>query len=272
RKYQKPLVLSPHGTLPHGTGRSVIKQVWDAIISPAVARRFDAVIALAEPERDDAQMLWGRSGAHSRHEIVPNGVDRALFEQLPSPQDFRARYGLCDKKVILFMGRLHPRKGVDVLARAFMQMENPDTRLLIVGPDEGLLTTLQYLAAQDARIVLTGFLDGDDRLAAFAAADVFALPAIGEGLPMAVLEAMAAGLPVIISPGCNLPEVAVHGAGIEVAVDVVSLHDAMQYLLTDEHAAAGMSVAARQLVKQQFTWSAVAAQLDDIYTALAVEA
>ncbi|MEL6150825.1 MAG: glycosyltransferase [Chloroflexota bacterium] len=266
--HNKPLALSPHGTLPHGTGRSLVKQVWDRLLSPQVARRFDAVIALAQPEQDDAQALWQTFDAASVHQIIPNGVDMSQFEHLPDAQPFKARYDLRDSHVILFMGRLHPRKGVDVLARAFTQMTRPDVRLLIVGPDEGLMDDLQTLAQQDARIVLTGFLEGEDRLAAFAASDIFTLPAVGEGLPMAVLEAMATGLPVIISPGCNLPEVTTHGAGVEVVVNEQKLQQAIEGLVADDDLRTRMATTARDLVREHFTWEAVAAQLDDGYTAL----
>ncbi|MEL6272821.1 MAG: glycosyltransferase, partial [Chloroflexota bacterium] len=151
---------------------------------------------------------------------------------------------------------------------AFTQMTRPDVRLLIVGPDEGLMDDLQTLAQQDARIVLTGFLEGEDRLAAFAASDIFTLPAVGEGLPMAVLEAMATGLPVIISPGCNLPEVTTHGAGVEVVVNEQKLQQAIEGLVADDDLRTRMATTARDLVREHFTWEAVAAQLDDGYTAL----
>ncbi len=129
-----------------------------------------------------------------------------------------------------------------------------------------MLPTLQALA--DDRMVLTGYLAGADRLAALAAADVFALPATGEGLSMAALEAMAAGVPVILSPGCNLPEAADSGAGLIVAPEVEPLAAALRALLTDADRRAAMASAARGLVRQRFTWTQVAAQLEQVYTAI----
>jgi glycosyltransferase involved in cell wall biosynthesis len=164
------------------------------------------------------------------------------------------------------MGRLHPRKGVGLLVEAFKAVNLPDARLVIVGPDEGMLDTLRPML--DERIILTGYLAGEDRLAAFAAADLLALPAVGEGLPMVVLEAMAAGLPVIVSPGCNLPEVAQYKAGLEVEAAVEPLTAALGTLLPDATRRAAMSQVARTLVKERFTWDSIAAQLETLYQSL----
>ncbi|MBZ0277572.1 MAG: glycosyltransferase, partial [Anaerolineae bacterium] len=117
----------------------------------------------------------------------------------------------------------------------------------------------------DERVILTGYLGGEERLAAFAAADVFALPAVGEGLPMVVLEALAAGVPALVSPGCYLPEVAESGAGLEVEAEVEPLAAALRVLLLDADQRQRMSAAARELVATRFTWDSVAAQLEAVY-------
>lgn len=261
-----PIVLSPHGTLTHSTGRSALKRRWDQWFSPYVAQRVDAVVALTEAEAADVRALWAQFWPRQRPltiSIVPNGVNPDAFADLPDPAPFRARWGLGTDRVVLYMGRLHPRKGADRLAAAFQQADLPHTRLLIVGPDEGLRDAL--LALNDPRIVLTGYLGGADRLAALACADVFALPAMGEGLPMTALEAMAAGLPVILSHGCNLPEVAEAGAGRVVDPNPAALSAALREALTDETARQQMSAAARRLVSERFTWKRVAAQMMQVY-------
>lgn len=265
-RFGKPLILSPHGTLAQDTGRGGLKRLWDRTLSSAVALRFNHVVALSQPERADIEALWptfGRRRMPTTFSTIPNGVDPAEYADLDGRAAFRKKYHLGDAPVCLFMGRLHPRKGVGVLVEAFKAAAVPDARLVIVGPDEGTLNTLRPLL--DERMIVTGYLGGADRLAAFAAADVLALPAVGEGLPMVVLEAMAAGLPVIVSPGCNLPEVAQNGAGLEVDVAVEPLAAALRALLPDAARRAAMGEAARALVHQRFTWDAVAAQLEGVY-------
>lgn len=265
-----PMALSPHGTLTLETGRGTLKQGWDRVVSPVMARRFSAVIALTAQEAADIGTNIGMmvakyaiSPRRIRVYIVPNGVNPDEFANLPGREVFRARYGLGDAPTCLFMGRLHARKGVDVLARAFQQADITGARLVIAGPDDGMLPALQALG--DARMTLTGYLDGAERLAALAAADVFCLPATGEGLSMAALEALAAGLPVILSPGCNLPEAAEAGAGLIVEPKAEPLAAALRDLLTDPAKRAAMGAAARALVRERFTWASVAERLEGVY-------
>ncbi|MEP7293254.1 MAG: glycosyltransferase, partial [Chloroflexota bacterium] len=256
-----PIILSPHGTLTLSTGRGALKSVWDRLLSPVLARRFAAVVALTAAEADEARAAWASFGvdaSNARFTIVPNGVDPDEFAHLPGRASFRARYNLGDAPVCLFLGRLHARKGVEVLVRAFQQANLPNARLVLAGPDEGMLAALQPLL--DQRITVTGYLSGADRLAALASADLFCLPAAGEGLSMAALEALASGLPVILSPGCNLPEAASAGAGLIVQPQVAPLASALRALLTDAPRRASMSAAARALVRDRFTWSAAAAR------------
>jgi glycosyltransferase involved in cell wall biosynthesis len=262
--HRKLLILSPHGTLTTSTGRGAFKLWWDRLLGPAVARHFHTVIGLTTAEVNDAQSQWAQFGAHAEFAVVPNGVDPDAFTRTTRGDAFRAQLGInVDAKVVLFLGRLHPRKGVDVLIEAFKAANVPDTRLVIAGPDEGMLSTITPML--DERIIVTGYLDSEQRLAALAAADIFALPATGEGLSMAVLEALATGLPVMISPGCNLPEVETYGAGAIADPQVEPLAQTLQSMLTDEKQLLEMGVRARQLVLERFTWAQVAEQLEAVY-------
>jgi glycosyltransferase involved in cell wall biosynthesis len=261
RQHQRPIILTPHGTMTHSTGRSALKAAWDALVSPQIAPAVRHIIALAPSERDDIAQVWRWSPVD--YSVIPNGIDPAAFAHLPDDTAFRQQYGISTGRVVLFMGRLHARKGVEVLVRAFKQANIADTTLVLAGPDEGLRATLMPLL--DERITLTGYLDGETRLAALASADLFALPAIGEGLSMAVLEAMASGVAVLLSPGCNLPQVTPADAGRIVAPEVDALADALRDLLADSARLRAMGAHARQLVQEQFTWARVAAQVEAVY-------
>ena len=200
----------------------------------------------------------------------PTGFTLEDFARLPDPAPFRARWELGEGPVALFLGRLHARKGLHLLIPAFADAAQsiPGARLLIVGPDEGQRAALETQVEQlklEERVIFTGLLTGEDKLAALAAADLFALPAVGEGFSMAVLEAMTCGLPVLLTPGCNFPEVVDAGAGLVVEREVSALREALHALLTDDERRASMGRSARELVHARYTWPQVVTQLEDVY-------
>ncbi|MCY3779642.1 MAG: glycosyltransferase [Chloroflexi bacterium] len=274
RRLGKPIVLSPHGTLNLSTGRSRFKSAWDRLLSPGIALRIDHVIALTETELAEAKSLWSGFGARKRptgFRAIPNGVALSEFSPLPAAAGFRERYRMGDSPTVLFLGRLQARKGVDILIKAFLAADVADSRLLIVGPDEGMMPQLRTLADGDPRIIFTGYLAGEARLDALAAGDIFALPANGEGQSIAVLEAMAAGLPVVISPGCNMDDVEAAGAGYVVEAAVEAFADSLRELLRDGEKQREMGAQARRLVEERHTWDKVAEALEGVYEGLVRE-
>ena len=137
--------------------------------------------------------MWSRWGVdrRTRGSASCRTAASGHFAALPPGEPFRASWALGDGPVVLFLARLHERKGAQFLIPAFAQARDvaPDARLVIAGPDEGMLAELKALAAAHGvgeRVTFTGMLSGDDRLAALSAADLFALPAVGEGFSMAV--------------------------------------------------------------------------------------
>ena len=262
------IVLSPHGTLNLTTGRGRLKSTWDRLLSPAVAQRIGHLIALTETELSEIKEIWAQFGARqtpTSFSVIPNGVHLKEFTSLPPAHDFRSRHGLGNAPTVLFLGRLQARKGVDILVRSFQRAKVDHALLLIVGPDEGMLSQVQALATGDSRIICTGYLGSDERLEALSASDIFSLPAKGEGLSMAVLEALAAGLPAVISPGCNMPEVETVGAGFVVDASVDAVAAKLRDLLVDGGLRERMGKAARELVAERFTWDRVAIQLESVY-------
>ena len=279
RRLGVPVVVSPHGTLPYHTGRSFVKQLWDRVFGARLLPRFDGVIALTAQEATDARLVWRACGQElpdSAIFVVPNGVRMADFADLPPAESFHARWGLGTGPVVLFLGRLHARKGVQLLIPAFAAATRDlsEAYLLIVGPDEGMRVQLEALACAEGvaeRVRFTGLLTGAEKLAALAAADVFALPAIGEGFSMAALEALACGVPTVLTPGCHFPEVAEAGAGMVVPREVGALAVALGALLHDPAQRETMGQAARALVAERYTWERVVARLERAYRHLVNE-
>jgi glycosyltransferase involved in cell wall biosynthesis len=263
-----PTVLSPHATLRYDTGRGLVKQVWDRLISPRVAPAVRAIVALTAQEQHEIEQVWHTFAATVPPiHIVPNGVDLETFTHLPDGAPFRQRHNIAQQDtIILFMGRLHARKGVEVLVKAFQQANLPDAWLVLAGPDEGMEEYLRTIAGE--RVIFTGFIGGQERLQALSAADLFVLPAVGEGLSMAVLEALAAGLPVILSPECNMPETEARGAGLIVLPDVDQLAEALTQLINDPQRRAATGRSAQTWARETFAWDRIATQMAEIYEKL----
>jgi glycosyltransferase involved in cell wall biosynthesis len=260
-----PVVLSAHGTLTQTTGRGSMKRLWDRLYSARLGRGISGIIALTQAERADAAVLWRTLGlAPPRQYVIPNGIRLADFDQPAHGLAFREKHGLGSRRMCLFMGRLHPRKGVVQLAEAFREAALTDAALVIAGPDEGALAEVQRIAARAANIHIAGYLDGQDRLDALDAADLFALPATGEGFSMALLEAAAMALPLLISPGCHFPEAVEAGAAVSVEPEVPALKDALRALLSDDPARLVMAAKARKLA-EHYDWPALAVRLQSVY-------
>ncbi len=258
-----PLLLSPHGTLTRATGRRALKMLWDRTLGPGLAQRFNHVIALTDAEAADLRAQWPGPVPLS---VIPNGIDPAAYHDSGDGAAFRTRRHTGAGPLCLFMGRLHARKGLQPLVEAFRLLQQRDARLVIAGPDEGMRARLESMA--DERVIFTGLLTGQERLDALAAADLLTLPARGEGLPMVALEAMAAGLPLILAPGCNLPQATARGAALEVAPETGPLTEALEHLLADAALRERMGRAGRALARENFAWDAIAARYEALYSAL----
>ena len=173
--------------------------------------------------------------------------------------------------LLLFMGRLHPLKGADILLDAFVQVQTrvPGAVLMMAGPDEWRLEAewRTRVAAHGLQnhVIFPGMLTGDEKADVLARANLFSLPSVGEGFSMAVLEALAASTAVILSPGCHFAEVESAGAGVVVEAEAAAMADALTRLLASPTRLHEMGQAGRRLVAERYSWDRIAARLADIY-------
>ena len=242
------------------------------VIGNRILRTATAIHALTDLERKDVPAL----GLATPTFVVPNGVSPVSQDDAPDPGAFLARHPqlagkLAGRRALLFLGRLHAVKNLDVLAESFIEVAArfPDTVLLVAGPDEdgsgrraaGILER----AGLGRRAVFTGMLTGEDKRAALACAELFVLPSQCEGFSHAVLEGLAAGLPVVISKQCNFPEVAAHGAGFVVEADAAAVAGAAGTLLADDGLRSRCARNGRELVRERYAWPRIARTVADFY-------
>jgi len=240
--------------------RPWLKRLSFRLIESRILKGSAGVHYTSEQEALEAQE-WGVR--HNRL-VIPNPVD------LPAPADVRVRT-LAARTVVLFLSRLDPKKGLDLLLPAFARVRahHPEAVLVIAGDgDPAFVDDLKQQAHQlglDSGVIWAGFLQGEKKRAAFADADIFVLPSYSENFGVAVVEAMGAGLPVIVSDQIGIHcEVARANAGLVVECAVESLESALTAALGDAPLRAKMGANAATLAKQ-FSPEIVAQQLNDAY-------
>jgi len=267
-----PYIMTPHGMLePWALSyKSQKKQLYFNLFEKHILRKSRVIQASAT---DEANNLKSLGFEHSV--VIPNGIQRREFESLPHSDIFYEKYPHTrNKSLILFLGRIDPKKGLDLLAPAFARVHNrfPDTHLVVAGPDSiGFLPTVQkYFAKAECldAVTFTGMLTGTLKLAALAAANFYVSPSYSEGFSISVLEGMASGLPCVITTGCNFPEAGKSQAAHVVDINTDAIATALIQCLSQPQAAIAMGLRAREFIFQNYTWERSAERLMQVYTAI----
>jgi glycosyltransferase involved in cell wall biosynthesis len=235
-----------------------------AAVARWIARRASRVVVLSEEWRDRlASRLPG-----ARVAIVRNGVIVAAADATVTSRD-------ASRVVVLFLGALTRKKGVFELVEALPGLPS-SVHCLLVGPekDAGIREALREKAVAlgvEDRITLPGPVTGPAKAAVLAQADVFVLPSHIEGLPVSMLEAMAAGLPVVVTPVGAVPSIVRSGEnGLVVPVgDVARLRAALAALAENEDLRAKLGGAGRALVEVNYSVDRAAGELLHIYDEVA---
>jgi glycosyltransferase involved in cell wall biosynthesis len=274
RKYGIPYLVRPHGTLvsyiyQRHRWRKALMEAWfeKRNIRQAAAIHFTTAeeMRLAKPYTGDTPGM-----------VAPLGVDLREFQALPVSGRFRERFPeIGDKQIILFLGRINFKKGLDLLAPALAQVlrRRRDVHLVVAGPDnDGWTPRVKGWLSKEGILdcaTFPGMLLGAEKLAALRDARMFVLPSYAENFGLAVVEAMACGLPVVISDQVNIwREVEAAGAGLVVPCAAAPLAAALNRLLDDPGLAAKMGQQGKELVARRFQWDGIGLALQDLYADL----
>ena len=232
-------------------------------------RTADCLHALCQAEAEN----FRRYGLRNPIAVIPNGVD---LKNSPPKRDktvlVEERPGLAGRKLLLFLSRIHPKKGlVDLLnAWATLRLQDRNWSLVVAGPDEAShARQLRQLAADleiSEHIQFTGPVYGEKKDRLLSGADAFVLPSHSEGFSMAVLEASAAGLPVLLTKECNFPELAAAGAAIETPAGPLGVTRGLAELtgLTEGQCDL-MGTRGFELVRNAYAWPAIAKETLQVY-------
>jgi glycosyltransferase involved in cell wall biosynthesis len=269
-KFEKDFVFAPRGTL-HPW--SLAQKRWKKqIVLNFILKRVLAKSAFIHALNEAEAHFVGSLGLKTPVKIFPNGIFPDQYRSRLDPDLFyRAVPWLGHRRYILFLGRLHYSKGLEFAAGAFAKLahEIKDVDLVVAGPDEGskgkFEEKVKYHNLCD-RVHVIGPLYGEQKYAALQEAICFLLPSRQEGFSVAILEAMASGLPVVVSEKCNFPEIAEYGAGEIVPLGEDAVKGALYGIVSNPDCRAKMSRAARDLAFSKFSWHSIAEAVISGYT------
>jgi glycosyltransferase involved in cell wall biosynthesis len=262
-----PYVLSPNGTAPLIERRFLAKRAFDATFGRNVLSHAARVLAVTEAERRQLRQL---RVPDDNITVLPNPVDEREFETPGDPGAFRRAHALGTSPIVLFLGKLTPRKGVDVLLRAFARLDQPELRLVIAGNDMGAgaaLRRLTHALGLASRTFSVGLLRDRNRLDALAAAAVVAYPSRDEVFGLVAAEALLCGTPVVVSHDSGCGEVVgTVGGGLVVPYgDDEKLAAAMSNIVGAQTLWRDRARIAAGRVRRLFGAAAVCASLEAVY-------
>jgi glycosyltransferase involved in cell wall biosynthesis len=265
-----PYVLAPNGTAPIIERRRGAKRLFDALAGRRVLEGAARVLAVSQAE---SRQLADLGVEHPSVRLIPNPV--ALDEFAPAIERgrFRREFGIPAGPIVMYLGKLTPRKRLDVLVRAFAAMDGRAAILVVAGNDMGSGRSTRALVASLGlahRTVFTGLLQGRTRLEALADADVVVYPSQDEIFGLVPLESLLSGTPVIVADDSGCGEV-IRGTGGGIVVglgDAAALAAAIATVLENRPLWRASAADAGAAVRSRYGDDVVCSQLDDLYREL----
>ena len=264
RRFNIPYIIQPHGALDpfiRKKGR-IKKAIYHYLIEN---RNLNHAAAIQYTAVEEMRLAHEQLGIKSPALVIPLGLNIREYSNLPQKGLLKARYpSLQGKFVLLFLGRITPKKGLDLLLKAFYRLktDHVDLHLLIVGPeDPGYGDKVREWVRNygiEAQVTFTGMLKGTEKLSAFVDSDIFILPSYSENFGLTILEAMICGLPVITTNKVNIwREIRNSEAAEIIPCEANKLEQALAKLILypdirNKYASNGIN-----LVKQKYDWNSV---------------
>lgn len=269
-KYGIPYVLQAHGSVLRIMEKQTLKKIYDIFWGYKILKDASRLIAVSNIEVEQYKQL---GVGENRIEVISNGIDIDLFKNLPKPNQFKKKYHIREKHIILFLGRIHKIKGIDFLVKSFSKLakEVDDAILVITGPDDGYRRKAEILAENLGlydKVKFTGRIDGRDKLSAYVDADVLVYPSIFEIFGLVLFEAIMCGTPVIVTEDCGCAELIKEAkAGHLVHYgDVEELKGKMLEALGHSEDCKRMVESGQKHIMKNLGWDNIAKQMTRVYS------
>ena len=266
RKQGIPYVVQPHGAALTYFQKESSKKIFDNMFARRILDKATKVLVL---NGDEAEKLREFGVSDKKIVLVSNGIDISEFQDLPHRGLFRRRLGIENEIMLLYLGRIHKAKGLDLLLSSFADVlkSQSDVKLVIVGPDDGFKNDLERQAKDleiSDSIFFTGPMYGADKLSAYVDSDIFILPSNYEAFGLTIIEAWACHVPVIITERCGIAKVASQG-GLVVKHRKENLKEAILKLISDDKLRKALGDRGAELVTNRFNWKMIACDIESVY-------
>jgi len=208
KRFNIPYIVQAHGSIPITIGKQMQKNIFDAIWGTKILRDASKLIAVSNIEINQYLQM---NVPPEKVVVIPNGIDFNSFRRLPEKGSFRKKYNITEKHVVLYLGRLHERKGIDFLIEAYAELmkDKKNVILVLAGSDDGYRDKAILLIDKfnlKNNVKLIGFIDESDKLEAYVDADVLVYPSTFEIFGLVPFEAIICGTPVIVTDDCGCGE------------------------------------------------------------------
>lgn len=267
KKFDIPYILQAHGDIPILTKKRILKKLYDFVWGGKILKDVSQTFALTQTEVDQYRNV----GIQTRNiQIVPNGIDLSEYDNLPEKGTFRHKYDIKDdEKIVLYVGRIHETKGIELLVEAFADLINKfnNVKLVLVGPDDGykqkLLSLINELSIND-KVLFTGFVDIHEKKSAFVDSDVFVTPRY-YGFPITFLEACICGIPLITTTDGDEIDWIDDNVGYVVECSKNHLAEAIYKIISDKELKMKFGERGKFFIRTQFSWGKIINQIEKLY-------
>jgi len=270
KEYGIPYVLQAHGSVLRIIEKQKLKKIYDIFWGYKILKDASRLIAVSNIEAEQYKQF---GVGENKIEMISNGIDIDSFKNLPEPNQFKRKYHIREKHIILFLGRIHKIKGIDFLIKSFSKLtkEMDDAVLVIAGQDDGYKREAKLLAKNlglHDKVKFTGRIDGKDKLSAYVDADVLVYPSIFEIFGLVPFEAIMCGTPVIVTEDCGCGQLIKETkAGYLVHYgDVEELKDKMLEALDYSDDCKRMVESGKKHIIKNLSWDNIAKQMTRAYS------
>ena len=279
RKNNIPYIVQAHGSVLPFFQKEGLKNLFDKVFGFKILHNASCVFALTEVEKEQ----YLKMGVdEDKIEIVPLGINLEEYDNLPAYGKFRSKFNIGENdKLILFVGRIHEIKGLDLLLDAFNDLivqsneknslENIDCssiKLAIVGPDDGYLVKLEEKVKEyslEENVIITGPLYKEEKQEALVDCDLFVIPSKYESFTTSGLEAMACSKPLVLTKNNHIHDWVDGNVGLACEDNKDSLREAIEKVLFDEELSQIFAENGNKLIKEKYNWDIINDQILEIY-------